>query len=107
MKEIPMKKLASQHVRITSLVIVSLILSSGWAIVADDSPAPLPAPPAAKKVPKTTEINGHTMVANYYWLRDKNNPEVQAYLEAENSYTDSLLKPTECFIYMLYYAMLS
>jgi len=40
----------------------------------DDSPASLPAPPVAKKVPKTTEINGHTMVDNYYWLRDKKKP---------------------------------
>src|SRR5258707_5608429 len=102
-----MKKLASQHVRITSLVIVSLILSSGWAIVADDSPASLPAPPVAKKVPKTAEINGHTMVDNYYWLRDKKNPEVKAYLAAENSYTDALMKAMEGLRKTLYDEMLS
>src|SRR5260370_12162028 len=107
MKEILMKKLASQHVRITSLVFVSLILSSGCAIVADDNPASLPAPPVVKKVPKATEINGHTMVDNYYWLRDKKNPEVKAYLEAENSYTDALMKPTEALQKKLYDEMLS
>src|SRR6266478_1491348 len=107
MKEIPMEKLASQHVRIASLVFVSLILSSGCAIVADDSPASLPAPPVAKKVPKTTEINGHTMVDNYHWLRDKKNPEVKAYLEAENSYADALMKPTEGLRKKLYDEMLS
>src|SRR5258708_1519751 len=107
MKEIPMEKLASQHVRIASLVFVSLILSSGCAIVADDSPASVPAPTVAKKVPKTTEINGHTMVDNYYWLRDKKNPEVKAYLEAENSYADALMKPTEGLRKKLYDEMLS
>ncbi len=102
-----MKKLTSRHVRITSLVFASLILSSGCAIVADDSSSSLPAPPVAKKVPKTTEINGRTMVDNYYWLRDKKNPEVKAYLEAENSYTDALMKPTEGLQKKLYDEMLS
>src|SRR2546428_279483 len=102
-----MKKLTSRYVRITSLVFASLILSSGCAIVADDSSSSLPAPPVAKKVPKTTEINGRTMADNYYWLRDKKNPEVKAYLEAENSYTDALMKPTEGLQKKLYDEMLS
>src|SRR3989442_15871387 len=90
-----MKKLTSRYVRITSLVFASLILSSGCAIVADDSSSSLPAPPVAKKVPKTTASNGRTMADNYYWLRDKKNPEVKAYLEAENSYTGARMRPTE------------
>lgn len=57
--------------------------------------ASAPAPPIAKKVPKATEINGHKLVDNYFWLRDKTNPEVKAYLDAENAYTDSVMKPTE------------
>ena len=55
----------------------------------------LPAPPVAKKIPHVTEINGHKMTDNYYWLREKTNPEVRAYLEAENAYTDAVMKPTE------------
>src|SRR3989442_10645856 len=102
-----MKKLTSRYVRITSLVFASLILSSGCAIVADDSSSSLPAPPVAKKAPKTTEINGRTMVDNYYWLRDKKNPEVKAYLEAENAYTDAVMKPTEGLQKKLYDEMLS
>ncbi|HTZ83356.1 MAG TPA: S9 family peptidase [Candidatus Acidoferrales bacterium] len=54
-----------------------------------------PAPPVAKKIPHVTEINGHKMVDNYAWLREKTNPEVRAYLESENAYTDSIMKPTE------------
>ncbi len=51
-------------------------------------------PPGAKKVPKTTNIHGQTLTDNYFWLRDKPNPDVKAYLEQENAYTDSLMKPT-------------
>ena len=54
-----------------------------------------PAPPVAKKIPHETEVNGHKMVDNYAWLREKTNPEVRAYLESENAYTDSIMKPTE------------
>jgi len=68
---------------------------------------PPAAPPIAKKVPKITEINGRKMVDNYFWLRDKPNPEVRAYLEAENAYTDALMKPTESFQKKLYDELLS
>src|SRR6266403_5028342 len=102
-----MKKPALRYLGITSLVLASLVLSSSSASVADDSSSSLPAPPVAKKVPKTTEINGRTMVDSYYWLRDKKNPEVKAYLEAENSYTDALMKPTEGLQKKLYDEMLS
>src|SRR6267142_3206554 len=106
-KEIPMKKLTLRHVRIGSLFLTPLILASACAIVADDNSSSLPAPPVAKKAPKTTEINGHTMVDNYYWLRDKKNPEVKADLEAENAYTDALMKPTEALQKKLYDEMVS
>jgi oligopeptidase B len=66
----------------------------------------LPAPPVAKKVPHVTDINGHKLTDNYFWLRDKPNPEVRAYLEAENAYTDAVMKPTEPFQKKLYDEML-
>src|SRR5256714_2331696 len=102
-----MKKLNLRHVRISSLVFASLILASAYAPAPDDASSSLPAPPVAKKAPKTTEINGRTMVDNYYWLRDKKNPEVKAYLEAENAYTDAVMKPTEGLQKKLYDEMLS
>jgi oligopeptidase B len=67
----------------------------------------LPKPPMAKIVPHVTEVNGHKMVDNYFWLRDKPNPEVRAYLEAENVYTDAVMKPTLPFQEKLYGEMLS
>jgi oligopeptidase B len=52
------------------------------------------APVAAKK-PKELTIHGDTRVDNYYWLRERENPEVIAYLEAENAYRETLIKETE------------
>jgi oligopeptidase B len=66
-----------------------------------------PTPPIAKKLPHETEVNGRKMVDNYAWLREKSNPEVRAYLEKENAYTDSVMKPTEPFQKKLYDEMLS
>jgi len=66
-----------------------------------------PAPPVAKTVPHSYEVNGHTMTDNYAWLRQKTNPEVRAYLEKENAYTDLIMKPTEPLQQKLYEEMLS
>jgi oligopeptidase B len=54
-----------------------------------------PKPPLAKKVHQLTELHGETRVDDYYWLRQKKDPEVISYLEAENAYTESVMKPTE------------
>ena len=69
--------------------------------------ASLPQPPVAKKVPKVTEIHGQKLVDNYFWLREKSNPDVKAYLDQENAYTDAVMKPTEDFQKKLYAEMLS
>ena len=45
-------------------------------------------PPVAKKVPHERTHHGDTFVDNYEWLRAKEDPEVIAYLEAENAYTE-------------------
>ena len=82
-----------------------LLLGSVIVLTAADTTT-LPAPPVAKKVPHVTEVNGHKMVDDYYWLRDKPNPEVRAYLEAENAYTEAVMKPTEAFQKKLYGEML-
>lgn len=52
-------------------------------------------PPEAKKVPKELTIHGDTRMDNYYWLNERENPEVIAYLEAENAYKDEVMKHTE------------
>ncbi|OZF38204.1 S9 family peptidase [Rhodococcus sp. 14-2483-1-2] len=45
-------------------------------------------PPVAKKVPLERTHHGDTFIDNYEWLRAKEDPEVIAYLEAENAYTE-------------------
>src|SRR5205807_1242015 len=51
-------------------------------------------------------LHGDRRVDHYAWLRHKENPEVIAYLKAENAYTDAILKPTEAFQEILYQEML-
>ncbi len=53
-----------------------------------------------------TIVHGDRRVDHYAWLRQKENPEVIAYLEAENAYTDAILRPTETFQETLYQEML-
>jgi oligopeptidase B len=101
-----MKKFMLSRIGLWSLLFVVLSASS-YVLAADDSSSSLPAPPVAKKVPKTTEINGRELVDNYFWLRDKQNPDVAAYLQAENAYTDAVMKPTEGLQKKLYDEMLS
>jgi oligopeptidase B len=55
---------------------------------------PLPQPPFARRRPKVLEAHGDRRVDPYYWLREKENPEVIAYLEAENAYTAAVMAPT-------------
>src|SRR5882762_10602144 len=54
-----------------------------------------PRPPVARRQPVETVTHGDCLIDNYAWLRDKNNPEVIAYLNAENAYTDAALRDTE------------
>jgi hypothetical protein len=49
-------------------------------------------PPVAKKVPHETRIHGYTLKGDYFWLREKTNPEVIKYLEDENAYTEEVMK---------------
>jgi oligopeptidase B len=53
------------------------------------------APPIAKKMPKELSLHGHTRIDDYYWLRERDDPEVAAYLEAENDYTKKVMARTE------------
>ncbi len=71
-------------------------------------PSPLPAaPPHARSDPKETTLHSHTLVDAYGWLRDKTSPEVIAYLEAENAYTEAVMAPTAELQKQLYDEMLS
>ncbi|MBA4023529.1 MAG: oligopeptidase B [Gordonia sp.] len=53
----------------------------------DTSQAPGATPPAAKKIPFERTHHGETVIDHYEWLRDKEDPEVIAFLEQQNEYT--------------------
>src|ERR1700744_4351211 len=65
------------------------------------------APPSARKEPTPTSLHGQTLEDDYRWMRDKASPELIAYLEAENAYTQSVMAPTEELQTKLYGEMLS
>ena len=50
--------------------------------------------PKAEKRPHVMTLHGHTRVDEYFWLRDdaRQDPEVIAYLEAENAWFDSIME---------------
>jgi oligopeptidase B len=52
-------------------------------------------PPKAKKIQKQLTIHGDARIDDYFWLRERENPEVIEYLKAENDYKDAMLKHTE------------
>jgi oligopeptidase B len=64
-------------------------------------------PPVAKKIPKIDVLHGDIRQDDYYWLREKDDPEVLAYLRAENDHTDGVMKPQESFQESLYQEMLA
>ena len=64
-------------------------------------------PPIAAKKPKDLTIHGHTRVDEYFWLNDRENPEVIDYLKAENDYTKAIMADTEGFQDKLYKEMRS
>ena len=48
-------------------------------------------PPAAPERPRVLEAHGDRRIDPYYWLREKDNPEVIGYLEAENAYAEAVM----------------
>ena len=68
---------------------------------------PADAQPVAKRIPKKIAIHGYKWVDNYFWLREKSNPEVIQFLEAENKFTAEVMKSTTSLQEKLYTEMLA
>ena len=66
-----------------------------------------PKPPIAIKKPKRLEKHGDVRVDNYYWLNDREDPEVIDYLESENAYYKAMTAHTEKFQVELFQEMKS
>jgi oligopeptidase B len=88
--------------------LMSSMLSFNGALKAQSNGGAAPAkPPMAEKKTKTTDIHGEQLVDDYFWLREKNNPAVMAHLQAEEAYTETVMKPTEALQEKLYNEMVS
>jgi oligopeptidase B len=76
--------------------LVLLVLTMTTLLTSAQMPQPTqtPKPPVAKKVPKAQTVHGVDITDQYYWLRDKPNPDVKAYLDEENAYTDGVMQHT-------------
>jgi len=92
-----------------ALPLLALLITTGttMAQTQTDGAAAPPAPPVAKKVPRSIEVHGTRLSDDYFWLRDKKNPEVISYLEAENAYTAAMTKQTAALQERLYKEMLA
>ena len=65
-------------------------MSLDWSLMSTVPPSASPTastPPIAKQVPAERTYHGDTVDDPYAWLADPKDPEVIAYLEAENAYT--------------------
>ena len=66
----------------------------------------LPYPTAPKRPYEITQ-HGHTRIDNYYWMRDRSDPEVLKYLHAENDYLEEIMGHTKSLQETLYVEMKS
>jgi len=64
-------------------------------------------PPIAPRSPVVNEVHGERRVDDYHWLRNKGSKAVTAYLNAENAYTDAMMKPARALQATLYREMVA
>ncbi len=63
--------------------------------------------PVAKRLPKQLILHSDTRIDDYYWLNERDNPEVLEYLKQENAYLEQALAPTKDLQEQLYQKILS
>jgi oligopeptidase B len=76
------------------------------ALIPDTAQAQQPSPPQARRIVRVDTLHGEAREDDYYWLREKTNPEVIAHLEAENAWTAAGMRHTEGLQERLYQEML-
>lgn len=88
--------------------IMALLISSTPALAQNQKDS-LVMPPKANKVPHVMTDHGDTRTDNYYWLRDdsRKDPKVLDYLNAENAYTESVMKEGKALEETLFNEMVS
>jgi oligopeptidase B len=99
-----MKRRETALARLMPVLAIVLTLN-GIASAQSTSDANKLQAPMTEKKTKTTKIHDYTTTDNYFWLREKKNPEVIKHLEAENAYTEAVMKPTAALQDKLYKEM--
>ncbi len=95
-------------VRLVNTVIAVIILLTALVVATYyQSEGTMPTPPNAKIQPDTTVMFEHTLIDNYGWMHNRDDPEVIEYLKAENKYTESMMRHTERLQEKLYQEILS
>lgn len=95
-----MKHLYFTGISVAALLFVSCNMNKDKVNILKQSD--FPAPPVAEVVPDTFVNFGQQRIDNYYWLKDKNNPKVIDYLQAENAYTDTVMSATQALQQKIY-----
>ena len=101
-KEVRMKNTSHfRFMKTLSLTAILLVLSFSYIGCGKAEKSATPAEtiksPVAKIIPKELTAHGHTRIDNYYWLNQRDNQEVIAYLEAENAYKEAVMAHTKDF----------
>jgi oligopeptidase B len=86
-----------------AVVLLGVVVGASRPATAGTAP---PAPPVAPREPHVTELHGRRLVDDYHWLRERDDPAVLAYLEAENAYTEAVMAPTRDLQERLYQELL-
>jgi len=94
-----------RHLRVLPSLLAALSIVA-VVIAAPPLAAQDPTPPVAKTVAKIDTLHGDIRTDNYFWIREKTNPDVISYLNAENAYTTARMKHTEALQQKLYDEML-
>jgi oligopeptidase B len=88
--------------RINAIVFLAVFMLAALCVHAQQALTP----PIAPRIDHTEVRHGETVRDPYFWLREKTNPEVVKYLEAENAYTEAMTKDLKPFQETLYNEML-
>jgi protease II len=81
------------RVALPVLLALAAVALGPWTRAAEP-PQRVPTPPRATTIPKVLETHGERRVDNYFWMNDRNDPNVVAYLELKNAYAAAVMKPT-------------
>jgi len=84
--------MTNTHSLLALVLTSTLLMTTSLSAHADDLPAP---PDVARKPHAVKAPHGATRTDDYYWLRDdtRKNPDMLAYLNAENAYADTVMQP--------------